>query len=74
MFIHVLPQHHLFSKYLLSSKLRAREFLGLWEYICKHIDESDITLIIRNVRNSKKGKLMVHSEYSPRSCNLFQGT
>lgn len=44
----------LFNKYLLSSKLDARDFPRLWEYICKHIGESDNSFLIRNFRSSKK--------------------
>lgn len=48
--IHILPERHLFNKYLLSSKIGTRDFPRLWQYICKHTGETDITFIIRNFR------------------------
>lgn len=36
-------------------------------YLYTHIGGSDIAFIIRNLESSKKGKLMVQAEYSPRS-------
>lgn len=44
MIIHISPEHHLFSKYLLSPKLGARDFPWLWEYICKHMVKQTLHL------------------------------
>lgn len=41
-----------------------RVFPRLWEYICKHIGESDITFIMGNFRSSKKGKVVVRAKHS----------
>lgn len=71
MLIHILLEHHLFDKYLLSSKLGARDFPRLWEYICKHIGETDITYIIRNFRRGGSWSSMYSERrvFNPGSLN-----